>query len=164
MSTNRTAQVRRRHRGVDHQRDAGGVGHVGDPGEVGDHAGRVGDRLDVDGFRRRPDRRCHGVGLRRSEEGGLDPEACERHLHQRSRPSVQLRARDDVVAVPGERREGEELGGLAARGRHGTDPALERRESLLEGGDGRVRDARIDVPERLQREQLGGSIGVVEDE
>ena len=50
--------------------------------------------------------------------------------------------------------------------RHGKRcrAALERGDALLEHGIGRVCDARIDIAKRLQAEQRGGVIDVVEDE
>src|SRR6185437_11555246 len=42
--------------------------------------------------------------------------------------------------------------------------ALERRDALFQHGVGRVADAGIDVAERLQPEQRGGVIGIVEHE
>ena len=42
--------------------------------------------------------------------------------------------------------------------------AFERRDALLQHGAGRVADARVDVAERLQAEQRGGVVDVVEDE
>src|SRR5699024_10742365 len=71
---------------------------------------------------------------------------------------------DDVVAGPGERREGDELGAHPGRGRDRPDPALERGDALLEGGDGGVADAGVDVAVLLQREQVPGVVRVVEDE
>ena len=86
-----------------------GVRDVGETDEIGDHAGRVGDRLDVDGLRAVGDRRSDGVSLRLGEERGLETESGECHLHQRAGAAVELGARDDVVALTGERGEGEEL-------------------------------------------------------
>ena len=42
--------------------------------------------------------------------------------------------------------------------------ALERRDTFLQHGAGRIADTRIDVAEGLQAEQRGGVIDVVEHE
>ncbi len=43
------------------------------------------------------------------------------------------------------------------------NPAFQRRDALLQHVVGRVHDARIDVAEFLEAEQVSGVIGVVED-
>ena len=50
-------------------------------------------------------------------------------------------------------------GGDGKRGR----AAFERGDALFEHRLGRIHDARVDVAERLQREQIGGVFDVVED-
>ena len=45
-----------------------------------------------------------------------------------------------------------------------ADPALEGRHPFFEGGGCRVADPRVDVPEGLEREQIGGVLGIIEDE
>ena len=51
---------------------------------------------------------------------------------------------------------------LARPHRQRRDATLERRDALLERIAGRVHDAAVDVAERLQREQAGRVIGVIE--
>ena len=53
----------------------------------------------------------------------------------------------------GDVRDGEELRGVARRGRERRDAALERGDPLLEDVRRRVHDPRVDVPELLQREE-----------
>ena len=50
-------------------------------------------------------------------------------------------------------------------GRHGqrAGPAFDRGDALLEDVGGRIHQARVDVPEFLQREQIGGVLGALED-
>src|SRR5699024_3690019 len=71
---------------------------------------------------------------------------------------------DDVVAGPGELREGDELGAHPGRGRDRADTTLERGDALLERGDRGIADAGVDVAVLLQREQGPGVVRVVEDE
>jgi len=55
------------------------------------------------------------------------------------------------------------LGGLAGGRGDGPDAVLEGGDPLLEHGRGGVHDPRVDVPEALEREQVGGVLGVLED-
>ena len=55
------------------------------------------------------------------------------------------------------------LGGLARGDEQGADAALERGDALLDDVGGRVHDARVDVAELLEPEQVRGVVGVVED-
>ena len=50
-------------------------------------------------------------------------------------------------------------------GRYSQRPrsAFDRRHALLEHVGGRVHDPRVDVPELLERKQVGGVVGVLED-
>ena len=68
-----------------------------------------------------------------------------------------------MPALPHQRRDREMQRRLAAGGADGADAALERRDALLEHGDGGVRDPRIDVAGALEIEQRGGMIDVAED-
>ena len=103
-------------------------------------------------------RRVRGI-----DEGGRPAEPGERVAELGQRPAVQLARRDDVIARLQERVEREQLGGVAGRRSHGGPPALERRDPLLERGHGRVGDARVDVAERLEVEQGGRVVDVLED-
>ena len=52
---------------------------------------------------------------------------------------------------------------MAGRDRKRRRAAFQRRDALFQHRLRRVHDARIDVAERLQVEQRGGMIGIVED-
>ena len=60
--------------------------------------------------------------------------------------------------------DGEELRRLPGGSGQGRHAALERGHPLLEDVGGRVHDPGIDVPELLQGEEIGGVLGVLEDE
>ena len=60
--------------------------------------------------------------------------------------------------------EDQHLRGVAGGDREARGAAFERRDPLLQHGVGRVADAGVDVAERLQPEQRGGVIDVVEHE
>ena len=98
---------------------------------------------------------------------GVGPAHLDAVLRQRVREqvvgaAVQRRDRDDVVAGPRDVEHGVRHGRLAGGRRAGREPALERRDALLEDVPGRVHDARVDVARHLEREQVGGVLGVVE--
>src|SRR5690606_30587007 len=78
--------------------------------------------------------------------------------------AVQLGGGDDVVARPGERREGDELGAHPGCGRDRADPALERGDPLLGAGERGVADGGVDIAVLLQREQVPGVVRVIEHE
>ena len=156
------AQVRRRERVVDHQRQPGVAGdrrhrldveHV-DEG-VPDGLGVQHPRVVADGPR-------EVLGVVRVHEGGLDAELGEVHVELRVAPAIELARGDDVVP---RLEEGQECGHLCRHPRRGGDrgpAAFERRHALLEHGGRRVHQPRVDVPEGLEVEQARGVIGVVE--
>ena len=98
------------------------------------------------------------------DEGGVDAEAAQRHVELGDGAAVELGGGDDVVAGLGQRGEGDELGGHARGRGHRTDAALEGGDALLERGDRGVADPRVDVAVLLQGEEVGGVVGVLEDE
>ena len=133
--------------------------------EVGDRARRVGDDLGVDELGpARLDRGGERGGVVGRDERGLDAEPAQRHVQQRVGAAVEGAGGDDVVARVAQLREQQRLGRLAGAGGDGADPALQARDPLLERGDGRVAQARVDVPVLLQREQVGRVLGVLEHE
>ena len=161
----RLAQVRRREGVVDHERDAGRVGDVGDAGEVEDVALRVADALAVERLRVRADRGLPGVEVVGVvDEADLDAQLRERVVQLVVGAAVERRARHDVPAVLGEVEQRDRLGGLAARRGERADATLERGDAVLEHGLGRVHDPRVDVAELGEPEEVRGVLGVAEDE
>ena len=100
----RPAQVGRGQRGVDDQRQVLGVGHVGQGGDVGHRARRVGHDLGVEQLGLGPDGGGEGLGVGRVDEGRLDAQAAQRHVEQRVGAAVEGGARHDVVAGAGQGR------------------------------------------------------------
>src|SRR5262249_6599760 len=98
------------------------------------------------------------------DERGVDAEAPQRDVEEGAGAAVEPGAGHEVVAGAGQAREREELGRLPARGGDGAEPALEAGHARLEGGDGGVGDAAVDVPVLLEGEERGGFGGVFEDE
>lgn len=97
------------------------------------------------------------------DEGHLDAELRQRVLEQVERAAIERRRRDDVVAGLGDVEDREGLGGLPGRDEEGTDATFERGDALLDGVLRRVHDARVDVAELLEREQVCRVLGVLED-
>jgi len=67
-----------------------------------------------------------------------------------------------VVAGPHECGDGQEQGGHARGGGYRPDTTLERRQPLLQGGHGRVRDPAVDVALPFQIEQAGRVFHITE--
>ncbi len=103
-----------------------------------------------------------GVGVVGIGPAHLDAVLRQRVREQVVRAPVQRRDRDDVVAGSRDVEHGVGHGGLSGGRRAGSEPALERRDALLEDVPRRVHDARVDVARHLEREQVGGVLGVVE--
>jgi hypothetical protein len=88
----------------------------------------------------------------------------EADIELRVGAAVERAGGDDVVARLHQAADGQELGGLSAGGGQRADTALQRRHALFEHGGGGVHDARVDVAEALQREELGGVRAVFKNE
>ena len=147
---------------VDDQRQALGMRRVGPGADVDDVELRVADRLGEHETRLVVGEPGDGVGVVGIGPAHLDAVLRQRVREQVVRAAVQRRDRDDVVAGSRDVEHGVGHGGLARGRRAGGEPALERRDALLEDVPGRVHDARVDVARHLEREQVGGVLGVVE--
>jgi len=159
----RPAQHRRSGCRIDHQGHTGGVCDVGESGDVRNAAGWIGDRLGEDDLRAFGDRGGEVVRIIAVEEGRLDPEAAQCDIKLRHGAPVEGGRRNHMVAGSGQRGEGKELRRHAAARGDRSDTSLEARHSLLECGDGRIGDSRVDVTVLLQCEQRPGIGGVLED-
>ena len=116
------------------------MGDLGDGLELGHVVARVTDAFDVDSLGLVVDGGRDVLGAVAVDELGRDAEAREEHLELVVRAAVEVRCRDDVVAVVGKRRDGHELCGLAGGGSHRSDTALESSDSLLKDIDRRAED------------------------
>ena len=79
------------------------------------------------------------------------------------RPAIELARGDKLVTGLEQGMEHERLRRVAGGDRKRRGAAFERRDPLLQHRLGRIGDARIDVAERLEIEQSGGMLNVVED-
>ncbi len=158
----RTDAVGRREGRVDHQREPVTVRHLGDGRDVedldtgvaegfGEHeAGLVGDGV------------LECLRVSRIDEGGGDPESGKGHIQHLVGAAIDVAAGDDVTALAHQGDDPEKEGRLTARRADRPDPAFERCETLLEHGDRRVGETRVEMPGHLQVEQPSRVVGVVE--
>ena len=159
----RADQVGRRQRVVDDQGHAGLARHRRDCLDIGDRAAGIGDGLDEDrlGARRNP-------ALEAADIIGIGPhhvpaKALEGVGELVDRAAIEFSRGDEFVARHQELLQRHHLRGVAGGNRERRGAALERRDAFLQHGVGGIADAGIDVAERLQPEQRGGMVGVVED-
>ena len=104
----------------------------------------------------------HGLQVAHLHEAGADTEPCQRHLEEVVGAAVEAARGDQLVAALEQREQGERGGGLATRDGERAHAALERGDALLEDVRGGVHDARVDVAELLQREEVRGVRSVPE--
>lgn len=117
-------------------RDALLVRHLDDGLKVRDVVARVADALNVNGLGLVVDGGGNVVGAVAVDELGRNAVPREQHLELVVGAAIQVGRRHDVVARVRERRDGDELRGLAGRCGHSRDAALKRGDSLLEDVDG----------------------------
>ncbi len=159
----RAAQHRGRHGVVDDQRNAAVMRDIGDRRDVGDDAARIGQALDEDAAGLVVHRRAHVLRLVDIDETGFPAELAKRLAHLVERSAIQLARRDDVAPRLHQRVERDQLRRMPARHAQRADAAFQRGNLAFQRVIGGVHDARIDVPELLQREQVCGMLGAVED-
>ena len=160
----RSVQVRRRDGRVDDQRQIVRVGDLREPLQIGNLPGRVRDDFRENQFGLVGDGCCIICRVGTAHEGGVDAETPQRYIQLGDRTAIQIGGCDDVVARAGQRREGDELCGEAAGCGDGAEPALEARDSLLEGCDSRVCHPAVDIAVLLEGEAGRGIRRVIEDE
>ncbi len=148
----------------DHQRQAGIVRDLGDGRNVEHFEAGIAEDLGEDEARLRADGAGEGGGGARVDEAGGDAEARQSQLQHVDGAAIERGGGDDVAALPHQRDDGEVERRLAARRADRADAAFERGDALLQHGDGRVADARIDEAGLLEVEQRGGVVAVLEDE
>lgn len=136
---------------VDNQRDAGGVGNVGNGAVVGHVVLGVTEGLDVDSLGVFVDGGLDVLGLVAGDKLDLDAETGQRNLEQVVGAAVKVAGSNNVVTGLGNAGNGAKLGSLARRGRHGHDTALEGGHPLLKDIRRGVHETGVDVAELSTR-------------
>ena len=160
----RLAQIGRGQRVVDDERNAGALGERGDRLDVGDDAARIGDRLDEDRLGLGGDGALESADIVRIGPHHVPAEILEGVIELVDRAAVELLGRDELLARLHQAVHHDHLRGVAGGDREPGGAALERGDPLLQHRRGRVADAGIDVAERLQAEQRGRMVDVLEHE
>ncbi len=157
------AQVGCRKGIVDHERDLVLVSDLGDCLDVEDVGLRVADDLAVEklGFRRHRAPKALRIGG--VDEMNLDAETLEGERKLVVGTAIERVRRHHLVASLKQRGDGRELRCLARSAGQRADTALQTCDALLEGARSRVGNARIDVAELVQGEQVRSVVGVLED-
>ena len=160
----RALQRRRAEAVVDRQQRAGGMGDVGQGGDVADIGQRVGRRLGEQQARLRPHRGAPfgDVGLR--DEGRLHAELAELLAEQVERRAEDGARADDVVAGLQQAHAHHEDRRHAGGGADGGFGAFERGQALLEARDRRVGGARVGEAVLGAGEAAGAGGGIGLDE
>ena len=160
----RADQIGRRQRVVDDQRHAGLAGDRRDRLDIGDAAGGIGDQLDEDRLGARRDRALEAADIVGVGPHHVPAETLEGVGELVDRAAVEFARGDEFVAGLQQLLKHHHLRGVAGGDRERRGAAFERGDALFQHRVGRVGDAGIDVAERLQPEQRGGVVGVVEHE
>ncbi len=159
----RPAEIGRCEGVVDQQRNAGGMGDVGDLRDVEHLETGIADGLGDDQPGLGPDGGAEAVEIARLDERRRDAEARQCVGQQIDGAAVERRGGDDVVARAHERGDGEVHRGHAARRADRADAGFERRNPFLQNGGRRIGDAGVDVAGALQIEQRGRMVGILKD-
>lgn len=108
------------------------MGNLGDGLEIRDVVPRVSNGLEVNGLGVVVNGGRDILCLVTLDELGLDAQTRQEDLELVVGATVQVAGRDDVIASMSESSKGHELRGLAGRGGHSSNTALEGSNSLLE--------------------------------
>ncbi len=157
-----TTEVRAREGVVDDERNAQLATGVGQRTEVGDVESRIADRLDEPCLGRVVGRRDEARDVGRVDEPRGDPEALEGVQEDVPGPAVEGVRRDDRIARSGEVEDSKHLRRVARRGRDRIGTPVQCGDAVLEGGVGGVGEARVDVAEGAQPEEVGCLLGRLE--
>ena len=151
-------------RGIEKQRQPGLVCDLGDCGDVQHVETGVAEGLAEHEPCLGPDGGAKRARVPGVDERCLDPEARQRVGQQVVRATVERGRRDNVLAGADDGHDRKVHRGLPAGGGDRSHSALQRRDSLLENGGGRIGDARVHVTWALGVEQRCRVIRVAEDE
>ena len=152
-----------RRRGVVHdQRNAEIAADVGDFGDRENGELRIRQRFRIVSAGAVVGRIAEIVGIDRVDEANFDALVLERVGEQVPGAAVEVGRADHVVAGARDVLDRKGRSRLTRGERERADAAFERRDALLQHVVGRIHDARVDVAELLEREQVGGVLGIAE--
>ena len=123
---------------------------------------RVGQRLGIVGAGAVVGRPPEGLGVGRIGEAHGDAHGRQRVGEQVPGAAIEVGGADHVVAGPAQVLQRHRRGGLAGADGQRRNAAFERRHPLLQRITGGIHDARIDVAELLQPEQVRRMLRVAE--
>ena len=158
----RADQIGRRQRVVDDQGHAGLARDRRDRLDVGDAAAGIGDELDEDRLGARRHRALEAADVVGVGPQHVPAKALEGVGELVDRAAIELSRGDEFVAGHQQLLQHHHLRGVARGDGKRRGAALERGDALFQHRVGGIADAGIDVAERLQPEQRGGMVGVVE--
>ena len=158
----RPAEIGRGEGRIDHQRQLGLVGDLGQARHVEHLEAGIAQHLGVDQLGLRPDRGAEALQVPGLDEARGDAEARQGMGQQVDAAAVERGRGDDMGALVHQGRDRQIHGGVARGRRDRPDAHLERRDALLEHRDGWVGDPAVDVPGALQIEQRRSVLAVVE--
>ena len=160
----RLGQVGGRECRVDDQRQPGVVGDLGDGLQVADLERRVGARFAEEGAGVLVDGGGEVGRLLGVDEAAVDAQRRQDIGEHGVGAAVQVARRDDVVALLRAVDDGVEAGRGARRKSNAAHlrSALQKADAFLDDVGGRVHQARVDVAELLEREEVCGVLGAVE--
>jgi len=159
----RLAQIGRGGGVVDDQGDAVLVGNRRQRRDIGDIATGVGDGLAEDRAGVLVDGGLDGGQIVGIDKGRRPAKAFEDLRELGDRAAIEPGRGDDVQSWPHQRIERHDLRRVSRRGADSPHATLQRRQTLAQGGDGRVGQARIDIADFLQVEQSRGMVGIAKD-
>ncbi len=148
---------------IDQQRNPGFMGDLGDGLQIEQLQPGIADGLGEDQPRLGTDRLLEAGDIARRHEAGGDGEARQGVAEEIDAAAIERGGGDDMAARAHQRGDGEMQCGMAAGGGHGADAAFQCCHALLQHGDGRVGDPRIDMADALQVEQRRGRLDIAKD-
>ena len=130
--------------------------------DIRHHAAGIGEALDEDRLGALGQRALEIFRVFLVDEMAGPAEFAKTRPELRERAAVKIARGDEFVARLQQREEGQELRRVPRGRRDRRAPALQRRDALLQHGDGRIAQARVHMAEIVQIEQRRGVLGVLE--
>ena len=166
----RANQIRRRQRGIEHERHTSPTGAVClvrnrcDRLNINQQITRITQRFAKKEPRVRAHRRTPRVHVPGINERRLNAKSRQRVVEQIVRPAVQRTARHNVAACAHQGDDCQMQRRLTRRNRNRPNTALKRRDALLQHSIGRIGEARVNMPSALHVEKRRRVIRILKHE